>query len=41
MKFVHGRDVLQVITMRLLKFVKQTYTKWMVIQTHPSQLQTF
>jgi hypothetical protein len=41
MKFVKGKDYLYVITLQLSKFAKQTYIGCMVIQTHPSKLQTF
>jgi hypothetical protein len=40
MKFAKGKDYLYVITLQLSKFAKQTYIERMVIQTHPSKLQT-
>jgi hypothetical protein len=41
MKFVKGKDYLYVIKLQLSKFANQTYIRCMVIQTHPSKLQTF
>jgi len=40
MKFGKGKDYLYVITLQLPKFAKQTYIGCMMIQTHPSKLQT-
>ncbi len=40
MKFGKGKDYLYVITLQLQKFAKQTYIGCMMIQTHPSKIQT-